>query len=250
MCGNVTSLTAEQKEVAFKVLVGLRHTFTMKSSLTFSQGSLMLKSVQFTYRNALVVNYNKLFAKLDPQASEEFFTTLADEPVQEQPAVFNLVCPDCKVIKNVAHIKLRNEATWKSIKCSTCERFRTARQWLCTCTHPWHSCPTHAIVGHACGSVNSALRAHKVSSKTNLIRANSNAGPSQPLPTLGRPSGGKGPDKKKRARLTPETGIPSSFLPAILAQRFKEPTSLSSCSSPSLSLEGVGSGRTWRSSLF
>ena len=57
ICGNVTTHTSEQKQAVSKVLVGFRHTFNRKSSLTFSQGSLMLKSVQFTYRSALVVSY-------------------------------------------------------------------------------------------------------------------------------------------------------------------------------------------------
>ena len=262
MCGNVTNLTSEQKQAVSKVLVGFRHTFTRKSSLTWNQGSLMLKPVQFTFRSCLTVTYNKLFAKLDSQASDVFFTTLADDPIQAQPTVFNLVCPACKVIKNAANIKLRTEATWKSIKCSTCMKYRTSRQRLCTCNHPWHSCPIHAIIGHVCGSVSSALRAQKVSSKVSLSSGTFTSGSNHPLPShLGRPPRGKGPDNdkkrmlntdhdkrgkqvdSKRARLTPETGIPSSFLPAILAQRFKasvnntirEPTSLFSGSSSSLS---------------
>ena len=149
-------------------------------------------------------------------------------------------------------------------------KYRTSRQWLCTCNHPWHSCPIHAITGHVCGSVSSALRAQKVSSKVSLSSGTSTSGTAitstsgrgHPLPShLGRPPRGKGPDNdkkrmlntghdkrgkkvdSKRARLTPETGIPSSFLLAILAQRFKasvtsetrEPTSLFSGSSSSLS---------------
>ena len=58
MRGNVTSLTSKQKQAVSKALVGFRHTFSRKSSLIFSQGSLMLKSVQFTYLSALVVSYN------------------------------------------------------------------------------------------------------------------------------------------------------------------------------------------------
>ena len=58
MCGNVTNLSSEEKQAVSKVLVGFRHTFTRKSSLTWNQGSLMLKSVQFTFRSCLTVTYN------------------------------------------------------------------------------------------------------------------------------------------------------------------------------------------------
>ena len=32
-------------------------------------------------------------------------------------------------------------------------RRSTSRKWLCECSKLWHSCNTHAIMGHACGTL-------------------------------------------------------------------------------------------------
>ena len=185
----------------------------------------MLRSVKVSYRAALSITYSKLFAKLDPIQSQEFFENLADKPTLNQPKAFKLVCPACKVIKEVAHIGLRHSGKLNSIKCVVCNRSRTSRQWLCTCALTWHSCPIHALAGHACGSMEKANRDHKAAQ----LNASKSSQDSASLPnSLGSLRGSKGTQIKrkfsdgylgkgrvrstKRICLTPNTGIPRSFL--------------------------------------
>ena len=255
MCGSITGLTQEQKQCLAKCIVSLRHTFSRKSSEAWQAGELMLRPVKISYRAALSFTHSKLFAKHDPKLNHDFFENLADKPTLKQPKSFKLVCPACKVIKEVAHIGLRHSDKWNSIKCVVCSKSRTSRQWLCTCTLTWHSCPIHALIGHACGTEEKAKRDHRAAQ----INASKSSHDSTSLPnSLGSFRGSKGTHTKrkfsdgpqgkgrvgitKRICLTPNTGIPRSFLTAKLATRFntsvnieqKEPASLSCGSSGSL----------------
>ena len=154
-----------------------------------------------------------------------------------QPDSYEVLCPMCRIPRDAAHISMRLQGKWNSIKCKGCKKQRSSRQWLCSCHVPWHSCPQHAISGHACGSKEKAIREAKPHSTARLSMSSSSGDSRQPcIPIVG--TGGvfrkgrprlKNNRKRKfsrqplhvnRRRLSLETGIPSSFLLASLAERF------------------------------
>ena len=150
MAGNISGLSDEQQTIVTKILVGLRHTFTRNSSILFHQGTLKLKGLKFSYRESLVIEYSNRFARLDLECITHAFSQGTDAP-QTQPDTYMIACPQCKCVRDVAHIALCPNRLWKSMKCGPCARYRSARQWLCNCSIPWHSCADHALKGHACG---------------------------------------------------------------------------------------------------
>jgi len=100
--------------------------------------------------------------------------------------------------------------------------------WQCICIY-WHSCPMHANIGHACGNKERAareMRANPPSNSSNALcapvvgtgGAPRNRGPklknNRKRPFINQPA------SAKRIRITLETGIPSTFVPAELAARF------------------------------
>ena len=139
-----------------------------------------------------------------------------------------------------------------------CGKYKTARQWLCSCAIPWHSCPIHASTGHACGLLQEKAKEKAQSSVVAInlharhitldlegplapgpLAPQQSRGPLAPQPVLpvngrflGHPGGikrnrdkGKPAAKRqtssKRARLTLVSGIPRTFLPSSLATRFQ-----------------------------
>ena len=117
------------------------------------------------------------------------------------------------------------------------QKKRSSRQWLCSYTVPWHSCPHHAIIGHACGAKEKAARDGRRNSPAQFsIPSSSNVAmqPHVPIEGTGGALRGKGTKSRvnrkrmlcrqtpiaKRRRLSPVIGIPISFLPASLAARF------------------------------
>ena len=235
--GNVTGLSVQQKQTITRCLVGLRHKFTRNSSELFRQNSLKLKPVKFSYRSVLDIEYNSMFAYLDISCINDSFSEVFDQPLRSQPSECFIACPICKTIKDVAHMYLYPNQKWKSIKCSPCGKYKTARQWLCSCSIPWHSCAAHASQGHACGL---SKETATVSDQNTVVAINLHArfarSEQRPLPVIGRSLGYPGENKgnrdrkrpaprqqapSKRARLTPTSGIPRSFLPSRLAMRFQ-----------------------------
>ena len=114
--------------------------------------------------------------------------------------------------------------------------YRSSRQWWCMCSMPWHSCPLHAIDGHACGSKAKEVCDNKVVAVKCIFSLSIRA--AAIVDGVWGVSGGKEPNinnkrraqkdrperpgpTPKRARYTPVTGIPSTFLPAKLAARFQ-----------------------------
>ena len=176
--------------------------------------------------------HNSKFAFLDLPTVVSVLSEVAEEPVTSQPSVFDIVCPKCKTPRQAAHIRLRNQGKWKSIRCKPCETSRTSRQWLCVCLSPWHSCPHHAIIGHACGAREQAARTERLASlhvgaQFSCLPVNGTggaprgAGPKQHINRKrNKPAFIKQPVSAKRLTVTFETGIPNTFLSAKLAARF------------------------------
>ena len=158
ICGNVTNLGDDQASILAKALVGFRHAFTRNSTKLFHDGLLRLRPVKMSLRGSLSVVRDSSFAHLDLNTVVEVLSQLADEPCQAQPESFDILCPACQIPKDAAHIVMRPQGKWNSIKCKSCKRQRSSRQWLCSCSVPWHSCPLHAILGHACGGKEKAIR--------------------------------------------------------------------------------------------
>ena len=251
--GNITDLSLQQKQTVAKCIVGLRHRFTRITSVQFSQNCLKLKPVKFSYRFVLDITHNNMFAYLDPNCINECFAEVFDQPLRSQPRDFHLTCPDCKKIKDVSHMSLYPSRKWKSIKCTSCSKHKTARQWLCSCSIPWHSCPLHAAQGHACGTLKkaSATTTSQVVAGNMPMHAFVTSTGQRPLLVNGRFLGHPGeikrnrnrkrpaprqPAPSKRARLTELSGIPRSFLSSSLASRFQaaiksEPETCSSANS-------------------
>ena len=186
------------------------------------------------------------------------FSQVFDQPLRSQPREFDIACPICKCIKDVSNMCLYPKQKWKSIKCLPCGKYKTARQWLCSCAIPWHSCPIHASTGHACGLLQEKAKEKAQSSVVAInlharhstfdregplapgpLAPQQSRGPLAPQPVLpvngrflGHPGGikrnrdkGKPAAKRqtssKRARLTLVSGIPRTFLLSSLATRFQ-----------------------------
>ena len=134
----------------------------------------------------------------------------------------------------------------------SCNKHKTARQWLCSCSIPWPCCPLHAAQGHACGTLERAIGTTVSHVAGNMpMHAFITSTGQRPLPVNGRFLGHPGeikrnrnrkrpaprqPAPSKRARLTELSGIPRSFLPSSLASRFQaaiksEPETCSSANS-------------------
>ena len=165
MSGTITNLTLEQQQALAKCLVGFRHSFTRNSTRLFQDGILKLRPIKLSLRQPLNIVHNAKFAFLDLATVVGVLSDLADDPVAEQPATFNIVCQECHTPKQAAHTGLRNHSKWNSIRCKICSHSRSSRQWLCICHVPWHSCPVHAIQGHACGLKEKANRVNSANSK-------------------------------------------------------------------------------------
>ena len=212
--------------------------------------------MKISYRNVFDISPTSTFAYLDLSCIDACFSEVFDQPLRNQPQEYHIVCPMCKGLKEVAQMSLYPNAKWKSVKCTLCKKYKTSRQWLCSCSIPWHSCPLHAAQGHACGSAreeaNTNVESMVVARKLHVHFSLSNG---QPQPVNGRFRRGSGCNRgpgvrnqnrkrpatrqqaaSKRARLTPVSGIPRSFLPVSLAARFQyavksEPATHSSASS-------------------
>ena len=63
---------------------------------------------------------------------------------------FEVLCPRCGVAKQGAGHWLHKPDCKCHLHCTACQRYPSARLWLCPCKEPWISCPDHRGLGFRC----------------------------------------------------------------------------------------------------
>ena len=63
---------------------------------------------------------------------------------------FEVLCPRCGVAKQGAGHWLYKPDRKCHLHCTACQRYPSARLWLCPCKVPWISCPDHRVLGFRC----------------------------------------------------------------------------------------------------
>ena len=71
-------------------------------------------------------------------------------PCEPRPACFELACPRCSEISDMAKRVLFHPGLSIQLWCGSCMRSASSRLWACSCSCSWMACPVHRPQGFAC----------------------------------------------------------------------------------------------------
>ena len=168
------ALSNDRAAIVAKSLVKLRHTFSRNSNIAWNREELALKPTRLSYRGSPDwAAMPDVFEDLEPEAIKQWMNDLSFQIPELPPKVW-LSCPHCGFLKDVKQTTLFGNGKWTAISClrPTCRKTATSRKWCCPCNMLWHSCPTHAGIGHACKAITrpkSAAAAQQTDGRLELV---------------------------------------------------------------------------------